>query len=493
MPVGRWRKSPCMPALPEGRTLLAPSTGAASAGAMSTSREVTVWCDGGDCQETARPRSLPRTSVDPGRHAIPVTPTMIRLSKSAGFTIRLSVRSATNNPFEPGSDRVPQVWAGRHDRLADWRDRVRPRRAGGQYERGRTLLGEPGIGKSVLVRRLAADATQAGDWVTPQIRVPRGVNPLPLLAEHLLDLADLAGLPTRREKKLGALLNRVREVSVAGTGLVVDPPGGLPPHVALTRLLIEIGKAAAEAGQVALVHLDEVQNITDDDAMSQALVVLGDALAYEHPQTVPGGSVEVALPLVVYLTALPEFADQASTRIGATFARRFQTVLLDPISDDDLTSALWPLVYEGRPIDAGQTVVTMSPEAASEIVRLCHGDPFSFQLAGQHAWDAGREPRIEVADVTAGWRQARGEARRHVERQLERLPELERAMVEAMASLPPDERSLTRIAVEMGYEKAAQVGPTAQRLDTVRGMISRGRCYTFRARAVEAYLGGDWP
>jgi hypothetical protein len=103
------------------------------------------------------------------------------------------MRTATNNPFEPGSDRIPQVWAGRHEQLADWRDRLRPRRAAGQYERGRTLLGEPGIGKSVLVRRIASDAARAGDWVTPQVRVPRGVSPLPLLAEALLDLADVAG------------------------------------------------------------------------------------------------------------------------------------------------------------------------------------------------------------------------------------------------------------------------------------------------------------
>ncbi|PZF56724.1 hypothetical protein DEJ23_09190 [Curtobacterium sp. MCSS17_008] len=33
----------------------------------------------------------------------------------------------------------------------------------------------------------------------------------------------------------------------------------------------------------------------------------------------------------------------------------------------------------------------------------------------------------------------------------------------------------------------------SQRLDTVRGIIDRGKSYSFRNRAVEAYLSTDWP
>ncbi len=68
------------------------------------------------------------------------------------------------------------------------------------------------------------------------------------------------------------------------------------------------------------------------------------------------------------------------------------------------------------------------------------------------------------------------EANRHVERQLERLPDLERRLVEAMAALPDEERTATSIARSIGYDQASQIGPTAQRLDTVRGIISRGNC-----------------
>ncbi len=45
----------------------------------------------------------------------------------------------------------------------------------------------------------------------------------------------------------------------------------------------------------------------------------------------------------------------------------------------------------------------------------------------------------------------------------------------------------------MGFDSVTQAGPTARRLDTVRGIIGRGSRYTFRHRAIEAYLTSSWP
>jgi len=72
--------------------------------------------------------------------------------------------------------------AGRTAHLSDWRDVLRPRLVDGLFERGRTVLGEPGLGKSSLVRRIADDAERAGDWVTPQIRIALGSDPIKRLA-----------------------------------------------------------------------------------------------------------------------------------------------------------------------------------------------------------------------------------------------------------------------------------------------------------------------
>ena len=408
------------------------------------------------------------------------------------------MRSPLDSPFSPGSDTVPEVWAGRTSHLSDWRDVLRPRRAAGLHERGRTILGEAGSGKSSLVRRIAREASQSGDWATPQLRIPSGTDPLKRVASALLDLSSAAGLAAAREKRIGDLLRRVETVAASGVSLSVRAQDGPEPYIALTDLLIEIGRAAIRRGDVVvIIHIDEVQNISDENARSQLLIALGDALTHEETVDVPGGlQIERGLPIAVYLTGLPEFADMTGARKGATFARRFRTTTLGAIDDDALMSALQPFVTEGWPIadDAGGVGrVFMEPAAQRAVVELAHGEPFLFQLAGERAWYAGTDDLITAEHVRTGWRDAAPEAEAHVQRILDRLPPRERHFLEAMAALPPEERTLTNIARSMGYERTTDAGPTAQRLDLTRGIIRRGRPYDFRHRAVGAYLTSEWP
>lgn len=408
------------------------------------------------------------------------------------------MRSPLDSPFSPGSDTVPEVWAGRTSHLSDWRDVLRPRRAAGLHERGRTILGEAGSGKSSLVRRIAREASRSGDWTTPQLRIPSGTDSLKRVASALLDLSAAAGLAAAREKRIGDLLSRVETVAASGVSLSVRAQDGPEPYIALTDLLIEIGRAAIRRGDVMVViHIDEVQNISDKNARSQLLIALGDALTHEETVDVPGGlQIERGLPIAVYLTGLPEFADMTGARKGATFARRFRTTTLGAIDDDALTSALQPFVTEGWPIadDAGGVGrVFMEPAAQRAIVEFAHGEPFLFQLAGERAWYAGTDDLITAEHVRTGWRDAAPEAEAHVQRILDRLPPRERHFLEAMAALPPEERTLTNIARSMGYERTTDAGPTAQRLDLTRGIIRRGRPYDFRHRAVGAYLTSEWP
>ncbi len=407
------------------------------------------------------------------------------------------MRSPLDSPFSPGSDTVPEVWAGRISHLSDWRDVLRPRRAAGLHERGRTILGEAGSGKSSLVRRIAREASRSGDWTTPQLRIPSGTDSLKRVASALLDLSAAAGLAAAREKRIGDLLSRVETVAASGVSLSVRAQDGPEPYIALTDLLIEIGRAAIRRGDVMVViHIDEVQNISDENARSQLLIALGDALTHEETVDVPGGlQIERGLPIAVYLTGLPEFADMAGARAGATFARRFRTTTLDAIDDDALMSALQPFVVEGWPVadDAGGGRVFMEPAAQRAVVDLARGEPFLFQLAGERAWYAGTGDLITAEHVRSGWREAAPEAEAHVQRILGRLPARESQFVEAMAGLAPEERTLTNIARTMGHGKATDAGPTAQRLDRTRRIIRRGRPYRFQHRAVEAYLTSTWP
>lgn len=408
------------------------------------------------------------------------------------------MRTPIDSPFSPGSDTVPQVWAGRTSQLSDWRDILRPRRIAGIHERGRTILGEAGSGKSALVRRIALDAARSGDWVTPQLRIPSGTDPVKRVASALLDLSETAGLATAREKGISDLLRRVEAVAVSGVSLSMRAEEGPEPYRALTDVIVELGRAAIRQGDVMIgLHIDEVQNITDDKARSQLLIALGDALAHDEPVTAPGGlRIDRALPVAVHLTGLPEFADMAGARKGATFARRFQTTVLDALDDDAVMTALQPFVTQGWPVpddDGGTHPIFMEPAAQRRITELACGEPFLLQLAGARAWYAGRSDVITVEDVERGWAEAAPEAEAHVLRILDRLPDREREFLEVMAELAPEDRTLTTIARTIGHAKATDAGPTSQRLDVVRGIIHRGRPYGFRHRAVGAYLTSSWP
>jgi hypothetical protein len=169
---------------------------------------------------------------------------------------------------------------------------------------------------------------------------------------HVRKPLGFATSTSSREAKIKKSLSRVQAVAASGISLSRRQKEGPEPYVVLTELLIEVGRAAIAQGNVmVLIHVDEIQNITDENALSQLLIALGNTLAYEQPITAPGG-VEVArsLPIAVYLTGLPDFADMTDARKGATFTRRFKTTVLAAIDDDDFASALQPFIINGWPV-----------------------------------------------------------------------------------------------------------------------------------------------
>lgn len=399
-------------------------------------------------------------------------------------------RSPTENPFEPGHDVVPSIWAGRRDERNDW-EAVRARRAAGQPERSRALIGEPGIGKSVLAAKIAEDAASRGDLVVPTIRVPRGVDVLALVAEALLTTVEQHHLGVWVANRVDGLLDRVRRIAAVE---LAPRDRAANPHTHLRDLLIELGHYGAERDQVVIVRIDEVQNVIDEDQLSQLLVALGDTLQHSYEVRDAAGTPHKRwLPIVVYLTGLPEFTGQATSAAGATFARRFRPWRLGHIDDDQLRLALAPFTTTtGWPVEGHDGGIVMTEGAIDTILACALGDPFLFQLVGKAAWDRDPDEQVITADhVIAGWQGVKAEARSHVERLVDRLPRRERELVDVMAGLVPQRRTLTNIAAQLGVT-ATQLGSTAARLED-RGVITRGKPYRFNARTIEAMLQGIWP
>ena len=416
------------------------------------------------------------------------------------------MRSPTSCPFLPGSDRVPAVWAGRALELADARQVVFPRRLAGVYERGRAFLGEYGIGKSVLVNKVADDAARAGHWVTPSVRATLGGDVLALLAEAVSNLVATHDLDRRIGQRATGLLNRVEEIAlpVVGGGARIRSPAPDPnPHRAVTKLLVEVARLARDVrsddlpdGRVVLVRIDEIQNVRSPESLSQLLTTLGDALDATVSEVDAGGiERDRALPLVVYLSGLPDFGREAA-RAGATFSRRFRTVELEPLEDSDLRDALTPFTSDGWPLltDEGPDSVLMEPGAVDHVVERCLGDPFLFQLAGEAAWNAGRGRVITTEEAQRGWAAQRREVVRYVEGRLEGLTELQVQYLTTVAGLDADERTAGLIAAAMGRKSSQALGSTAQALEHDHRLIRRrGGHVTIRSRALEAHLAGGWP
>jgi len=373
----------------------------------------------------------------------------------------MAVRTAVNNPFEPGSGAVPTIWVGRDDELADIEQRLVPRRHVGLFERGRTFLGDPGLGKSVLVNRIADERRTAGDLVAEPLRLARGRDPLAAVADALRPLVESG---ERTAARLGDAARRVREVGLLGArvGLTASQEDR---YAGLAGLLAELAEQAAETGRLLVIRVDEVQNLAGDP-LSQLLTLLGDVLERQVPSIdATGVRVTRSLPVVVLLSGLPHFPERASAA-GATFTRRFATTYLQPFTDDEVRAALALAFHDGFEVltDDGRAAVGLESAARKELVDRCLGDPFLFQLAGAAAWDAGPGSVITVEDVRAGWARARREIDGHVRARLSGLTELQLDVLSAAARLADEGPDGTAIARATGRRTSSDIGSTLQGL-----------------------------
>lgn len=391
----------------------------------------------------------------------------------------------------PGSDAIPSVWAGRTQELADFHDVVVARRRAGIYERGRLVVGEAGIGKSVLVNRLADELARAHAWVLPAVRMATGDDAVVRLLAGAQALVERIAVGAAVAARLQHLFDRVSEITlpVVRGGVTLRDPAGHVTHEDLSATLVELARAARAQDTVLLVRVDEVQNL-EGRRLSALLTALGDALnATVEARDVAGVGHEVHLPVVVYLSGLPEFYGRAAAA-GATFARRFRPLELGPLEEGDLRLALQPFLTEGWPVtgDDGPAAVRMEPGAVDVLVAASHGSPFLFQLVGEAAWNAGTGDTITTDEARRGVAASRREMTAHFRLRLAGLTDLQRRYLIAAARLDDDERTSGHVAEALGTTSAA-VGSTAQALDERHRIIRRqsGRI-TFRSPGLSEYL-----
>lgn len=383
----------------------------------------------------------------------------------------MTFRSADTNPFRPGFGAVPEVWAGRDDALRI-HAQERHARIRGRYTRGVVFVGPSGIGKSVLVNRFAQDSAALGDVVLDPVRIARRSDPI----------AQIAGVVTAAREHLAGDgladvvergLRRLRLISVKGVEWAMAEEGVGNPHVVLTESLIEVGELLArenatrepERRRALVLRVDELQN-ADNTQRSAILAAVGDLLERQTRVEVGDGAgtqASVHLPVLVFLTGLPDLLNRATT--VDTFRRRFNTQTLGMLADADVADRL------AHPLTDAE--VTFDPRAVEYLTRLVAGDPYLFQLVGQHAWNASDGPVITEADVTRADRETYADRLRLVEAAMDDIPAGEMVVLRALYELLDDDLTVAGADVAHRLGKTQpEIAPAAQRLER-RAVISR--------------------
>lgn len=361
------------------------------------------------------------------------------------------------NPYSPGAGARPVELAGRDDLLE--RARVTAQRImHGRAAKSVILVGLRGVGKTVLLNRMRADAESAGiqtllveapeDRSLPAILAPELRVALLRLSrnEQARDLAQralrgLAGF-------VGALRFQYRDIQVS---LDLDPEPGLADNgdlaLDLQALLEASGEAASKADTALALFVDELQYVSEHQ-----LAALITAL---HRAT------QRSLPVVLIGAGLPQL--RGRTGEAKSYAERlFDFPEVGPLSIDAARQAIvGPAAVENE---------NFTDEAIEYIVDVTHRYPYFLQEWGKHAWDAAEESPITLEDAeqgSAGAVAALDEGFFRV--RFDRLTPLEKRYLRAMAELGPGPHRSGDIALILDRE-VTSLGPTRSQL-IGKGMI----------------------
>lgn len=376
------------------------------------------------------------------------------------------------NPFQPGWGK-PIVWAGRDLVVSTFTDVVLPRVADGIKEVPKLMQDERGMGKTAVLEALADEAREQ-DALVVSLTAARGENVTRSFAAGLARAAAAASLLERLAEGAGAALARLGGLQIAGTGLTRaerdEDPDADVASVVLADALIDLGRLARSLGRVVVVLLDEVQNV-ELSHLSAIFTALQRSLEHtEHEAHPVGGTLRVGLPITVWLAGLPG----ALARFRAahvTFGERCELVDLGVLDEREVREAL---ITFSRFNEEG---VVFDADAIDLFVDEIAGYPYTFQLLGKAAWDAGTGPVITVDEVRSGAGIIAPVMRERYSARLAGLTEEQVAYLIAAAAIPEPDRSPTAVCRAWKRDasvSAAACGGMQQRLTDDHQVIRRG-------------------
>ncbi len=360
------------------------------------------------------------------------------------------------NPFAPGAGSRPPELAGRSALLQQAELALRRVRLG-RSEKSQMLLGLRGVGKTVLLNRIAELADVIG-YEQAQLEAPEG-RPLatylvPALKSILLRLDRVEQAKAWAGEAMAALRGfagafkvSVGEVKVGLSEAVVADSGNL--EVDLPELLVSTARAAKAAGTSMVILIDEVQYLSEDEL--RGLIVALHRISQK------------GLPMILFGAGLPQLAALAGE--AKSYAERlFDFPGVGALDEEAAAQAIAdPIRDEGAAI---------TREALAEIVRVTEGYPYFLQEWGKHTWQQAMGPEINLNDVLAATQSARAALDSNFFRvRFDRLTPREQAYLNAMAQLGEGPHRSGAIAEAMGL-KVERTGPLRS------GLIRKGMVWS---------------
>ena len=361
----------------------------------------------------------------------------------------------THNPFAPGAGTQPPELAGRDEIIRNATVALGRLRLG-RPARSQMLLGLRGVGKTVLLNRIAQLAEEQ-EYLTVVLEAPEDrtlaemlVPPLRSLLFKLSRLEKTRDVARRGLAVLRAFAGMFK-VSAGDVEFAVGAETGTADSGSLEddlpEVLIAVANAAKQADKAVALFVDEVQYLGEQDLA--ALIVSIHKIGQR------------GLPFVVFGAGLPQLAALAGE--AKSYAERlFDYPDVGPLPQPAARDAIrTPLGREGVDIDE---------PALALIVEKTKGYPYFLQEWGAHAWDVAEHSPITVENARRATEQSVTQLDKGFFRvRLDRLTPRERDYMRAMAELGPGPHRSGDIAQTLSMEVTA-AGPLRSGLMR-KGMI----------------------
>lgn len=361
------------------------------------------------------------------------------------------------NPYAPGAGTQPPELAGRNELRETVRIDLERVRAG-RTTKSVLLVGLRGVGKTVLLDRLRADAESSGIH-TIRVEAPENRSLPAILAPQMRQaLIRLS----RNEKAKNLALRALR--GLAGfakalkikfqdieVGIDYDPEPGLADNGDLEhdlQALFEVVGAAAKEAETALaMFIDEMQYVEEEELA---------ALITALHRTAQRG-----LPVILIGAGLPQLPGRMGQ--AKSYAERlFDFPPVGPLPTDAVRLAIV------KP--AAEQNVKINDDALDKIVKVTKGYPYFLQEWGKHAWDVADSSPITLSDVERATESAVAALDENFFRvRFDRLTPLEKRYLRAMAEIGPGPHRSGDIATQLNRE-VTSLAPTRGQL-IAKGMI----------------------